>query len=246
MAAQNSNQDSIVVKRVWGEYTTPIGLLRFGRMPNHWGLGMLANDGNAYDSDWGSTADRIMFVTGVKSWDLYFGALWDFTNEGANSANGTNQQGQPYDLGQADDVDQWGLVIARRRNPELQRLELARGDVVLNGGVFALYRAQDLANDSASESAVARRERGVGLRRLRAPRRRGRHPRLLVPAPLREVPLRGRGGPHLGARWRTPSAPSVRRPTTTTRSTPTTPAGTSASSASPRSRRSARSKTSCA
>lgn len=153
-AGQNSQQDSIVVKRVWGEYTTPIGLLRFGRMPSQWGLGMLANDGNGYDSDNGSTADRLLFVTGIKPWDLYFGAFWDFANEGSTSASGNNQQGQAYDLAQGDDVDQWGLIVVRRRNPDLQRLELARGDVVLNGGLYAVYRAQNLANDSASESAA--------------------------------------------------------------------------------------------
>src|SRR5690606_28967482 len=103
-AGQNSLSDSVAVKRVWGEYTTPIGLLRFGRMASHWGLGMLVNDGNGHDSDYGSTADRLLFVTGIKSWDLYFGALWDFANEGPTSATLTERQGQPYDLAQGDDV----------------------------------------------------------------------------------------------------------------------------------------------
>ena len=74
--------DSIVVKRVWGEYLTPVGLLRFGRMPSHWGLGMLANGGDGYDSDYQSTADRIMFVTGIKKYDLYFAGAWDFAERG--------------------------------------------------------------------------------------------------------------------------------------------------------------------
>ncbi len=143
-AGQNSLTDSIVVKRVWGEYMTPIGQLRFGRMPSTWGLGMLVNAGDGPDSDYASTADRIMFVTGIKSWDLYFGALWDFANEGATSALIGERQGQPYDLIQSDDVNQWGLVIARRRNAELAKLDLAKGIPVVNGGVYAVYRQQSL------------------------------------------------------------------------------------------------------
>lgn len=146
----NSLSDSIVVKRVWGEYMSPIGLIRFGRMPSHWGLGMLANAGEGYDSDYGSTADRLMFITGIKKWDLYFGAFWDFTNEGPTSSLATELQGQPYDLAQSDDVDQYGLVIVRRRNPELQKLELAQGDVVVNGGFYGVYRRQSLDAPDAS------------------------------------------------------------------------------------------------
>lgn len=143
-SGQNSLQDSIVVKRVWGEYMTPIGQLRFGRMPSHWGLGMLVNSGDGYDSDYGSTADRIMFSTGIKSWDLYFAGLWDFANEGATSGLIGDRQGQPYDLIQSDDVSQWGLVVVRRRNMKDQKLELARGLPVVNGGVYAVYRRQSL------------------------------------------------------------------------------------------------------
>ncbi len=148
-AGQNSVLDSISVKRAWGEYMSPVGLLRFGRMANHWGMGMFVNAGDGYDNDWGSTADRIMFLTGIKSLDLYFAGMWDFVNEGATSALINSQQGQPYDLTQNDDVSQWGLVVVRRRNPELQKLDLAHGDVVVNGGVFAVYREQSLEGASA-------------------------------------------------------------------------------------------------
>ena len=81
----NSFQNSINVRRAWGEYATPVGQLRFGRMPSHWGLGMVENSGDTYDSDWQSTVDRIMFTTGIRSLDLYPGAR-DFLNEGITSA----------------------------------------------------------------------------------------------------------------------------------------------------------------
>lgn len=150
----NSAQNSITVKRVWGEYVTPIGVLRFGRMPSHWGLGMVANSGDGHDSDWQSTADRVMFVTGVKKYDLYFAGMWDFANEGATSGTFAQQQGQPYDLAQYDDVNQYGLVAVRRRNPEAQRLDLAKGNIVVNGGVYFVYRNQFLANDAKSTGSA--------------------------------------------------------------------------------------------
>ncbi|MEJ7728164.1 MAG: TIGR04551 family protein [Polyangiaceae bacterium] len=152
-AGQTSSQDSIVVKRVWGEYLTPVGLLRFGRMPSHWGLGILANSGDGYDSDWQSTADRIMLVTGIKQYDLYFAGAWDFPNEGPISSAIGERQGQQYDVAQLDDVSQYVLAIARRRDPELQKLELAKGELVVNGGGYFVYRHQFLANDAQSSAA---------------------------------------------------------------------------------------------
>jgi uncharacterized protein (TIGR04551 family) len=113
-------------------------------MPSHWGLGMFVNAGDGYDSDYGSTADRLMFFTGIKSIDLYFAGLWDFANEGATSSLIGQQQGQAYDLMQSDDVNQWGLVVVRRRQPELAKQDLADGGVVANGGVYAVYRQQTL------------------------------------------------------------------------------------------------------
>ncbi len=145
-AGVNSTKDSIIVKRVWAEYTTPVGVLRFGRMPSHWGLGILANSGDGYDSDWQSTADRLMFVTGIKKYDVYFAAAWDFANEGAISAKVNEQQGQAYDIAQKDDVNQWVFAAQRRRSPDLQKLELAKGQFVLNGGAYFVYRSQELDN----------------------------------------------------------------------------------------------------
>jgi uncharacterized protein (TIGR04551 family) len=148
VAGVNSTTNSITVKRVWGEFMTPVGMLRFGRMPSQWGLGMVANSGDGYDSDWQSTADRIMFVTGIKKYDLYFSGMWDFAASGATSQTFAQQQGQPYALGQLDSVNQWGLVAVRKRDAELQRLDLAKGDAVINGGAYVIYRNQFLANDS--------------------------------------------------------------------------------------------------
>jgi uncharacterized protein (TIGR04551 family) len=151
---KNSFNDSVQVKRAWAEYLTPVGQLRFGRMPSHWGLGILANSGDKYDDDYQTTADRILFITGIKSLDLYFGAAWDFANEGPTSGSYALPQGQPYDLAQLDDVDQYVFVLMRRKNPELTKLALAQGDLVLNGGLYVVHRRQLLASDTGGGCAA--------------------------------------------------------------------------------------------
>jgi uncharacterized protein (TIGR04551 family) len=143
VAGVNGYQNSINVNRVWAEYMTPVGQLRFGRMPDQWGLGMVHNAGDGIDSDYQSTIDRIMFVSGIRSMDLYFGGSWDFVSTGPTSATPFSVYGgQPYDTCQLCNVAQYSMFIAHRTNPDLQRLQLARGDVVLNGGLYGSYRSQ--------------------------------------------------------------------------------------------------------
>jgi uncharacterized protein (TIGR04551 family) len=148
-AGINSLRDSIRVKRAWAEYMTPVGELRFGRMPDHWGLGMMINSGDGYDDDYQSTVDRIQFTTSIKPLDLYLSGAWDFVNEGVTSDSLALPQAQPYDLAQLDDVDQYTLMIARKKSDELTKLSLAQGGVVLNGGLRVTHRRQHLANDNS-------------------------------------------------------------------------------------------------
>ncbi len=123
-AGRNSFTNSIVVKRVWGEYMSPLGvLLRFGRQPNQWGLGMVHNAGDGYDSDWQSTVDRILIATSIKSLDLHIAGMWDFPSEGAIGSRVYEMQGQPYDLRRF--VDPSAVFIARKSKDgrELKALE---------------------------------------------------------------------------------------------------------------------------
>jgi len=158
----NSLRDSLQVKRAWAEYSTPVGTLRFGRMPNHWGLGILYNSGDKFDDDVGSTADRIMFVTGLKAIDLYVAGMWDFANEGATSDAISLPQEQPYDLGQLDDVDQYALAVFRKQSSELTKLALAKGQLVANGGAYVVYRKQLLANDAAGVCSATQSSAALG------------------------------------------------------------------------------------
>ena len=60
-----STPQNLQATRVYGEVQTAIGQLRFGRMPLHWGSGMMLNAGNDPDSQFGDTADRVQFTSRV-------------------------------------------------------------------------------------------------------------------------------------------------------------------------------------
>lgn len=153
-SGRNSLRDSIIVKRVWAEWSTPVGQLRFGRMPHHWGLGMVNNAGDGYDDDYQSTIDRAQIISGIKSLDLYASAAIDFPNDGPTSDSLSIERGQPYDVAQLDDVNQYTFSVLRKKSPELIRAALNRGEVVLNGGVQLMYRHQQLASDVAGACAL--------------------------------------------------------------------------------------------
>jgi uncharacterized protein (TIGR04551 family) len=164
-AGVNSPTNSISVQRVWGEYMTPLGQLRFGRMPGHWGLGMVENSGDGIDSDYQTTLDRIQFVSGLKSMDLYFGGSWDFPSSGPTSqAAYDTYGGQPYNTCNLCNVSQWSAFVAHRTSPELQKLQLSRGDLVINGGLYTTFRTQELdvapgtTNDGATYASLVSRK----------------------------------------------------------------------------------------
>ncbi|MCB9763152.1 MAG: hypothetical protein H6739_25470 [Alphaproteobacteria bacterium] len=56
------------MRRAWMEFNAKVGVVRVGRQPSHWGLGVLANDGNGFRNTWGeahggATFDRFLFAT---------------------------------------------------------------------------------------------------------------------------------------------------------------------------------------
>lgn len=139
-AGVNAVKDSIVVRRAYGEVSTPLGILRFGRMGSHWGLGMLRNDGNCLDCDFGDTVDRVQFVAEPLP-GLYVAPMLDFNSEGPVSAR-LNGLGEARDLSNGDDAHSWVLAIARRDTEAQQRQKLDAGQSVFNYGLHLTYRTQ--------------------------------------------------------------------------------------------------------
>jgi uncharacterized protein (TIGR04551 family) len=139
-AGINSLNDSLMMKRVWGEVSTPVGILRFGRMGSHWGLGMLHNDGNGIDNDWGDTVDRISFTAEPFS-GFYVTPMLDVNIVGTTSLR-LPEGGQPFNLSNADDGINYILAVARRDTDTEARAKLDSGQFVFNYGLHFSYRNQ--------------------------------------------------------------------------------------------------------
>lgn len=142
----NSSTPAVLVKRAWAEVGTPFGQLRFGRMPSSWGLGIFANDGSCWNCNYGDNHDRLMFTSEISGLTLAVG--YDFASTGPNSLS--VKQGSPYyyggqsiDLEKLDDVHQWFTVIGRIDPEEVIQDKVDRGELVLNYGLYFLFRYQD-------------------------------------------------------------------------------------------------------
>ncbi len=86
----SDRRDALKLHKAWVEFKIPVGVMRVGRMPSHWGMGLLANGGgNAFldpdptrpkhipqresldtyfdddfgDNHFGSVTDRVLFIT---------------------------------------------------------------------------------------------------------------------------------------------------------------------------------------
>jgi len=141
IAGVNSTQSNLSVKRVWGEVATPIGLLKFGRMGDQFGLGIVHNDGNCLDCDYGVTVDRFQFVAEPLP-GFFIVPTIDFDLEGLVSGR-VNSQGQPYDVTNSDDAHTFGIILARKDTEQKARTKLDAGGTVFNYGLFFQYRSQN-------------------------------------------------------------------------------------------------------
>ena len=150
----NSSTDSIEVKRAWAEIALPIGVLKVGRMPNQWGMGIWANAGGYdpvtgetnFNADYGDTVDRVSFTAQIPGTPLraMVAADWDSTGlvSSQTSANYGNS-GRPFDLDDSDDANGWVGVISKMESPQEFKEGLARGDMMFDYGVYFEYKSQD-------------------------------------------------------------------------------------------------------
>jgi len=137
----NSTQSNLAVKRVWGEVATPIGLLKFGRMGDQFALGIVHNDGDCLDCDYGVTVDRFQFVAEPLP-GFFIVPTIDFDIEGLISGK-TGNQGQPYDVTNADDAHTFGIILARKDTEQKARTKIESGGTIINYGLFFQYRSQN-------------------------------------------------------------------------------------------------------
>lgn len=147
-----TEKDAVLVKRVWGVYHSPIGQISFGRMPHHWGLGMVHNGGDDYDADFASNVDRIMFSTGLPQYNLYASLAWDFFDEGAISSQLHSQQGSSAEVICADVpegaerdrcVADYAGIGATPYEQDGQPYDLARIDDMDHWVLMVMYKTEE-------------------------------------------------------------------------------------------------------
>ncbi|MAQ19370.1 MAG: hypothetical protein CMN30_31795 [Sandaracinus sp.] len=150
LSDRNYTRDSIYVRRAWAEVTNRgIGQLRFGRMGNHWGLGMLWNGGDGIDSDYSSDVDRVMLMT--KFAGFHFFGAYDFAAQGIQSAT-DDLRSLPMDGTAKDDLRQFVVGAARREDEDEANARLQRGGWVLEGGLYFAYRTQSWSSAGVTEA----------------------------------------------------------------------------------------------
>ncbi|MGZ6125758.1 MAG: hypothetical protein ACXWLR_12410, partial [Myxococcales bacterium] len=132
---------AINVKRVWGRVNTTLGELVFGRMGYHWGLGILHNDGNCLDCDYGDTYDRVAFSPREFKGHR-FSVMFDILDKGASTTGDKGELGRTVDLDTLDDGYRLALEITRVDSAEEIKRKLDANQWVVNYGVVGDYRTQ--------------------------------------------------------------------------------------------------------
>jgi uncharacterized protein (TIGR04551 family) len=160
----NSDRPSFEVKRAWAEVAVPFGILKVGRMPNQWGMGIVHNAGGAdpingaynYDADYGDTIDRASFSLLIPGTNLRAMAAidWPLTRPASNQVStaqttgqtvlppGLGHEGHPFDLDDSDDANGWVGVISRIDSPQEFKDTIDRGEIAFNYGVYFEYKTQ--------------------------------------------------------------------------------------------------------
>lgn len=151
-----SERPYVFLRRAWIDVTLPIGMLRVGRQPSDWGLGLLTNGGDGFDDDfgdnrYGSTNDRILFATkpisigraiaGLDPGDtpLILAVAFDKLVEEPLAEGRTRPN---YDSAwladNDDDVDEWIFILAWKQDPA----EMIAPDDGISAGVYFVWRDQ--------------------------------------------------------------------------------------------------------
>lgn len=139
--------DLILVRQAYAEIDTIVGTVMAGRMLNHWGLGIFANDGNCADCDWGDQVDRVALRL-PPIMDFYVMAAYDFPDSGIAADGHGFEHGHPHSLAQLDTTRQWTASVSRTahtredREREAHRLRSLQLPVY-NGGLYFTSRSRE-------------------------------------------------------------------------------------------------------
>ncbi len=156
----------IQVREAYGEVSTFFGTFTAGRMLDHWGLGIMANDGNCTDCDWGDRVDRIAFRSRLFGTHVRVG--YDMIDAGAITRSDDGfDDGRPLQVGRLDTAGQWTIEAFQRPMTRQQREEQAhqlhREGRATNAGLRFSTRGQDTEYDPDSDEYTYRGLRNYSL-----------------------------------------------------------------------------------
>lgn len=151
-------KDSVRVKAAWGDLRL-FHRIHFygGRIPERFGLGILRNDGSAFDSDFGDYVDALFFK--IKLPAAYFRLGMEFPGEGATSESPFRLMLDPHDAEQFDDINRWVFVFTSEPlEPEevtarQQALREERKPVV-DWAMYHSITRQGLASDRSDPTLI--------------------------------------------------------------------------------------------
>jgi uncharacterized protein (TIGR04551 family) len=139
-AGINAAVNSIAVKQVYGEVSTPVGLFKFGRMPSSFGLGINYNDGSCLDCDNQTDIDAFQFVAEPLPGFFIIPTL-EFDVAGLIGSQLLTNAEQ-IDVTQSDNSTSYRIVIARLDTDQQIKAKLASGGTVFNYGLDFSFRTQ--------------------------------------------------------------------------------------------------------
>jgi uncharacterized protein (TIGR04551 family) len=162
----NALTDSIVARRVYARLTALNEQLdvRMGRMPDHFGLGMLMNSGDCLDCDYGQVVDRLAIT--FRAANHLFTPTFDWISNGPVAVPFGREGGQPLDALRWDDAVQYTVRVLRVDHPRDILESVLQGDTVLNYGLHNGFRVQQRDLGSAYYSGgydPARQPTGADL-----------------------------------------------------------------------------------
>lgn len=151
----NSWQDAMALKRAFGEVNFPIGDLRFGRMPIHFGLGILYNSGDDISNDYGDNIDGVSFTTRIfdhfisPSYSIAYvgphGRGGGFFNHGDHPSSFLPAElGQRYPLESGDMTHVFSLSFVKKASDHIMHKKQSLYMAIYHYGIFASYRRQFL------------------------------------------------------------------------------------------------------
>lgn len=150
-AGVNGFRDSVRVKAAWADLKL-FGRLHLyaGRMPEHFGLGIVRNEGAGLDSDWGDYADGFYLKAPLAS--TYFRIGLEFPSDGVTADSPIRPYGPTRDASQTDDVVRW--VFSFDTSPlekddfeaRARRLNVERKPAV-DWGMYHSITWQDVSSD---------------------------------------------------------------------------------------------------